>query len=129
MLFSWFADLVVVFHLTFVVFVACGGFLALQRPRAAWLHLPAFAWGVAIECAGWICPLTPLENRLRMEAGEAGYSGGFIEHYLLPILYPAGLTRPAQWVLAAILVACNVVVYALVLRRLWRRRKGIRRPS
>ncbi|MFL5530347.1 MAG: DUF2784 domain-containing protein, partial [Gemmatimonadaceae bacterium] len=77
------ADLVLVLHLAFVIFVVAGAGLVTRRPRVAWLHLPAVVWGVLIEYAGWICPLTPLENSLRMRGGEAGYSGGFIEHYLL----------------------------------------------
>ncbi len=117
------ADLVVVVHFGFIVFVILGGLLALRWRRAIWLHLPAAAWGFAIEVFGWICPLTPLENRLRRASGEAGYPGGFIEHYLIPVMYPAGLTRGIQWVLAGLVVLVNVVVYAVV----WRRRRN--RPA
>src|SRR5690242_14233538 len=115
--YRWLADLVVVVHALFVVFALLGGLLVLRRPWVAWLHLPAAAWAVLIEYAGWICPLTPLENALRTRAGGATYSDGFISHYLLRALYPAGLTRETQWVLGGIALAVNVVVYAIVLRR------------
>ncbi|HUF36258.1 MAG TPA: DUF2784 domain-containing protein [Gemmatimonadales bacterium] len=111
------ADLVVFLHLLFVGFVVAGGLLVLRWPRAAWLHVPAAVWGALIEFAGWICPLTPLEKWLRGLAGEAGYRGGFIEHYMLPVLYPAGLTREVQLVLGFLVVLLNVLVYWYVLRR------------
>jgi hypothetical protein len=114
-----FADLLVLIHLGFVLFVVLGGLLVLRRPRLAWLHLPAAAWGAFIEAVGWICPLTPLENALRQHAGEAGYAGGFIEHYLIAVLYPPGLTRNIQFVLTGIVVSINLAVYAVLLRR-WR---------
>lgn len=116
------ADVVVVFHLLFVLFALFGGFLALRWRWMPLAHLPALAWGVWIEVSGGICPLTPLENRLRAAGGEAGYHGGFVEHYLLPVLYPAGLTRELQWTLAAILLLVNAIAYLLVWRR--RRRGG-----
>ena len=112
------ADLVVVIHLLFIVFVALGGLLALRWRWVPWLHLPAAAWGGFVELTGRICPLTPLENQLRRAAGSAGYEGDFIEHYLLPVIYPAGLTREIQFGLAALLVVINVMIYAVV----WRRR-------
>ncbi|MFL5595203.1 MAG: DUF2784 domain-containing protein [Gemmatimonadaceae bacterium] len=111
------ADLVLVVHLAFVVFVVAGGVLVLRRPRLAWLHLPAVAWGVLIEYAGWICPLTPLENSFRMRGGEAGYSGGFVEHYVLAALYPTGLTRDTQLVLGTLVLMVNLVAYGVLLRR------------
>lgn len=111
------ADFVVVVHVGFVLFVVFGGLLVLRRPRLALLHLPAAVWGVMIEFAGWVCPLTPLENALRMRGGEAGYSGGFIEHYLLPVLYPADLTRGIQLALGSIVLAMNLAVYGLLLAR------------
>jgi hypothetical protein len=111
------ADLVVTLHLLFVLFVLLGGLLTLRWPRVAWLHLPAAVWGALIEFAGWICPLTPLEQWLRGQAGEVGYRGGFIEHYLLPVLYPAALTREVQLVLGTLVVGLNVAVYWYVLRR------------
>jgi len=111
------ADIVVVVHVAFVAFVVLGGLLVLRHPRLAWLHAPAAVWGAMIEFAGWVCPLTPLENALRMRGGEAGYSGGFIEHYLLPILYPVGLTRGIQLVLGSLVLALNLAVYGLLLTR------------
>jgi len=115
--YRWLADVVVVVHALFVVFALLGGLLVLRRPWVAWLHLPAAAWAVLIEYAGWICPLTPLENALRARAGAATYSDGFISHYVLRALYPAGLTREIQWVLGGIALAVNVLIYAIVLRR------------
>jgi uncharacterized protein DUF2784 len=115
------ADLVLVVHFAFVLFVVLGGLLVLRWPRAAWLHVPAAIWGVLIEYTGWICPLTPLENSLRMRGGEAGYSGGFIEHYIQPLLYPAGLTRSTQVVLGSLALVLNLTAYAIVVARMRRR--------
>jgi hypothetical protein len=111
------AGVVVGFHLAFVLFVVLGGLLLLRWPRLAWLHLPAAVWGALIEFAGWVCPLTPLENQLRRAGGTAEYAGGFVEHYLLPVLYPAGLTRDIQYVLGATVVGVNAAVYWWVFRR------------
>ena len=105
------ADLVVVVHLTFVVFVVAGGLLTLRWPAMRWVHLPAAIWGGWIEFSGGICPLTPIENSLRQRAGDATYAGDFVGHYLLPVLYPSGLTRPTQWVLGLLVVGVNVAVY------------------
>ena len=113
------ADAVLLLHLGFILFVLLGGLLAVRWRWAPWLHLPAAAWGVYIELSGGLCPLTPLENRLRIAAGEAGYTGGFIEHYLLALIYPAGLTPQTQHMLAAFVVGLNVLAYAWV----WRRRR------
>jgi hypothetical protein len=115
MLYRLLADAVVVLHLGFVGFVVLGGLLALRWPRVAWVHLPAAAWGAWVEFAGRICPLTPLENWLRRESGGEGYSASFVEHYLIPILYPAALTRELQWMLGGIVIAVNAAVYAVVL--------------
>ena len=120
---SLLADLVLVVHFGFIVFVVAGGLLAFRWWWIPFVHLPAAAWGVAIELAGWICPLTPLENSLRRAAGGSGYEGGFIEHYLLPVIYPAGLTREIQLALAAVVVLMNAVIYGL----LWHRARG--RPA
>lgn len=120
MLWRLLADAVVLVHFAFVAFVILGGFLVLRWPRLAWAHIPAAIWGVLIEFAGWICPLTPLEQWLRVRGGAAGYAGGFIEHYLLPVLYPAGLTRTTQWLLGAIALTVNLVAYGFVV---YRRRK------
>src|ERR687896_2492334 len=102
------ADLVVVLHFLFVVFVVFGGLLVLRWPRLAYVHLPVAAYGALIELVGWICPLTPLEKRLRERAGLEGYEGGFVEHYILPVLYPAGLSRDVQLVLGALVIAINL---------------------
>ena len=111
------ADLVALVHLGFVVFVLVGGLFVLRRPRLAWFHLPAALWGAAIELTSWPCPLTPLEKSFRALAGARIYDGGFIAHYILPVLYPPGLTRPVQLALGGVVVAVNVAVYLLVLRR------------
>jgi len=111
------ADAVVVLHVAFVAFVVLGGFLVLRWPRVAWLHVPAAAYGFLVEAAGWICPLTPLEVGLRRAAGEAGYEGGFVEHHLIPLVYPSPFPRSLAWTLAGVVVAVNAVSYALVLAR------------
>ena len=120
MLYRILADLVVGVHALFVAFVVIGGLLALRWPWVAALHLPAAAWGALIEFQGWICPLTPLEKSLRAAANQGGYQGGFIEHYLLPVLYPAGLTRGVQLVLGSLVIAVNVLVYGIWIVRLRR---------
>ena len=111
------ADITVGVHLLFVLFVVAGGLLVLRWPRVAWLHLPAAAWGAGIEFAGGVCPLTPLENWLRARGGGAVYASSFVERYLLPILYPEALTRDVQLVLGGLVLAINVAIYALVVRR------------
>jgi hypothetical protein len=116
------ADAVVVVHTAFVLFVVLGGLLVWRWPRLAWAHLPAAVWGTLIEVTGLVCPLTPLENWLRRRGGAAGYEGGFIEHYLIPILYPAGLTRGLQLVLGVFVVGLNLAVYAGWVRRYRRAR-------
>lgn len=121
---SLLADLVLVVHFGFILFVLFGGLLSLALPRVAYLHVPAAAWGVWIELSGRVCPLTPLENSLRTAAGEAGYEGGFIEHYLLPLIYPNGLTRGVQFALAGVVLVLNAAVYFVVWRRAGRRRRG-----
>jgi len=121
MAFRMLADVTVVVHLAFVVLVLLGGLLVVRRPRVAWLHVPAVAWGPWVEFAGWLCPLTPLENWLRTQSGTAAYSSSFIEHYLLPLLYPASLSRELQWVLGSIVLLVNAVFYLVVLRRHTRR--------
>lgn len=115
-----FADVVVLIHVGFVCFVVLGGLLALKWPGAIWLHLPAVVWGALIEFANWPCPLTPLENWLRRRAGSAGYETGFIEHYLVPLLYPPGLTRGLQIGLGIGVLAVNIAVYTWVGRRVFR---------
>ena len=116
------ADVVVVIHLVFILFVIAGGLLALRWRWAPFLHLPAAFWGVFIEVSGRVCPLTPLENALRRAAGSSGYSGGFIEQYLVPIVYPSALSHAAQLLLAGLVVLANALVYSVV----WRRHRGAR---
>ena len=121
MLTRFFADVVLVIHAAFIAFAVVGGLLTLRWPRVAWIHLPAAVWAATVVAMGWICPLTPLENALRRAAGEAGYAGGFIEHYVVPLVYPAGLTREVQVVLGAMVVAVNLAIYATIWLRAKRR--------
>src|SRR5688572_26834244 len=114
MLFRLLADATVVLHLLFVAFVVCGGLLVLRWRRVGWVHVPAAAWGAWIEFAGWICPLTPLENWLRAQGGAATYTTSFVERYLLPVLYPASLSRDVQWTLGLLVILLNGIVYAVV---------------
>jgi hypothetical protein len=113
------ADALVVFHLGFVIFVCLGGLLVLRWRRVAWVHLPVAIWGAFVEFTQTICPLTPLENRLRHLGGQAGYSGGFIEHHVTRVLYPDGLSQPIQIALGVFAVLLNVAVYTAVFHR-WR---------
>jgi len=115
------ADVVLILHFTFILFVILGAVLVLRWKRLAWIHIPCAVWGAWIEFQGLICPLTPLENRLRRLGGEAGYSGGFIEHYVVPLIYPSGLTRRTQIQLGLVVVAINIAVYGLIYWRRWRR--------
>ena len=112
------ADALVLLHLGFILFVLLGGLLLLRWPRLLCLHLPAVAWGIVVECLHLGCPLTPWENNLRRMAGQAGYEGGFIEHYLIPLIYPAGLTPQIQLWLGSIVLLVNLSVYACLI---WRR--------
>ena len=114
------ADLVLVLHATFIAFVLFGGRLAFRWRRAPAVHLPAAAWGAAVEFFGLVCPLTPLENMFRRAGDGTGYSESFIERYLIPVLYPTELGRNLQLVLGTLVVVVNVVVYIIVLRRAWR---------
>ena len=121
MAWSLLADALVTLHFAFVAFAFLGGFLAWRWPRIALLHLPALAWGFWIELSGQVCPLTPLENHWRALGGEAGYSGGFLAHYLAALLYPVGLTAHIQTLLATMLIAVNLIAYAGLARRIRRR--------
>ena len=121
MIFRALADAVLLLHLAFILFVVLGGLLVLRHPRLLWLHLPAAAWGALIEFAGWICPLTPLEQRMRTLGGDDAYSGGFIDHHIVPLIYPEGLTRELQLLLGTFVLAINAVIYL----RLWQRRRSI----
>ena len=116
------ADLVVLAHLGFIVFVSLGGLLACRWRWILWLHLPALAWGIIIELSGGICPLTPLENALRRAGGLADYPEGFIDRHVIPVVYPMGLTREDQLVVAVALVLLNILIYACVIRRYRRQR-------
>lgn len=124
MIFSLAADLVVLLHLGFILFALFGGFLLLKWRRLIWLHLPAVIWGSLVELAGWYCPLTPWEQSLRQAAGEGGYSGGFIEHYIVPLIYPVGLTRELQILFGGIVIGVNIVAYVLVLRQIFSTKKS-----
>lgn len=112
------ADLVVVIHLAFVLFAVLGGFLVLKWKRWAWIHVPTVVWAALIEFAGWVCPLTPLENLLRERGGEIVYRSSFIEHYILPLLYPTVLTRRLQITLGLLVLILNLVIYGWVWRRI-----------
>ncbi|TLX59516.1 DUF2784 domain-containing protein [Stutzerimonas nosocomialis] len=116
------ADAIVVVHLLFILFVLFGGLLVLRWPRLAWLHLPAVAWGILVEVLHLNCPLTPWENHFRLAAGQGGYDGGFVEHYLIPLIYPAALTPQIQLWLGALVAALNAAIYGYLLHR--RRRHG-----
>ena len=118
--YSLLADLAMLVHGLFVLFVVCGGLAVVRWPQLVWLHLPASAWGVVIELGGWVCPLTYLENHWRRLAGESGYAGSYIRHYLEPVLYPLGLTRTGQVLLGVLALLINLAVYAVLLRRLRR---------
>jgi hypothetical protein len=121
---AWAADAVLLLHLLFIVFALLGAALLWRWPRIIWLHLPAVLWGAYVEFSGSLCPLTPLENRLRRAAGEQGYSSGFVEHYLLPLIYPEGLSRDMQAWLGAVVVVVNLLLYGL-----WLARRRRQRPS
>jgi hypothetical protein len=103
-------------HLTFILFVLFGGFLVLKWPKLMWVHLPAAVWGVLIELCGWYCPLTRWENYFLREAGRAGYSGGFVSHYIMPIIYPAGLTRGLEIAIGLVVLVINLGIYVKVFR-------------
>lgn len=118
------ADFVVFLHLLFILFVVFGGLLVLKWPNVAWLHIPAAVWGTLIEFCGWICPLTPLENTLRSAGDHGAYTGGFIDNYLMPIIYPPGLTRELQWILGGAVVLVNTLVYGIWAARIAHRKKA-----
>ena len=120
MLYRIAADLLVLLHLFFILFVVAGGLAVFKWPWMAFVHLLASVWGALIEYKSWICPLTPLENRLRQFAGDDGYTEGFIEHYILPLVYPPGLTRDMQMTLGTIVVVINMLIYGVFVYRLLR---------
>jgi hypothetical protein len=106
------ADVIVALHLGFILFAVLGGTLLIRSRRWAWVHLPAVAWAALVELRGWVCPLTPLENWLRQAGGAAGYGTGFVDHYLVPIVYPTLLTRELQILLGVLLLMLNLGIYA-----------------
>lgn len=122
MLYRVIADVLVFIHLAFVGIVIFGGLLVKRWPRVAWIHVPCVLWGALVEFAGWICPLTPLENHFRDLGGEMGCSGGFVEHYLLPLIYPHGLTRTVQVLLGILVIVLNGAIYGYLIAR---RRSGV----
>jgi hypothetical protein len=127
MIYRVLADVTLLIHYAFVLFVVFGGVLVWRWWSLRWVHLPVALWGALIEFAGWACPLTPLENAFRRLGGEAGYQGGFVEHYLLPLIYPSGLTRNVQWVLGTFVVVINVALYSHAVARWQRVRTSARR--
>jgi hypothetical protein len=121
MFFDLLADLTVILHACFIAFVVVGGLLVIRWKAVAWVHIPAVIWAALIEFAGWVCPLTPLENWLRIRVGVGGYAGGFVQHYIVPVVYPAGLTRGIQIGLGVAVVVVNILAYRLAVSM---RRKG-----
>ena len=115
------AALLVLIHLAFILFVVLGGLLVLRWPRLAFVHLPAALWGALIEFGNWVCPLTPLEQKLRQSVGEGVYSGSFVEQYVLPLIYPSGLTREMQLALGLLVLLVNFLIYAFLV---WKRKKA-----
>ena len=120
MIYRVLADLLVIVHMLFILFVIFGGFAVLKWHWMALVHVPVAGWGAVVELKRWVCPLTPWENKLRVMAGQEGYSEGFIEHYLLPVIYPSGLTRDIQTTLGILVIAINLFIYAIVVYRLFR---------
>lgn len=117
MLYRILADLVVLAHFTFVLFAVLGGFVVLKWRRCAWAHIPVVLWAVLIEFSGWVCPLTPLENWLRERSGTMGYRSSFIEHYILPVLYPTALTHQVQIAMGVFVLGVNLAIYGWLMRR------------
>ncbi len=117
MFFRLLADIIVLLHFVFILYAMFGGFLLLLSKRLAWLHMPAVVWAAGIEFGGWICPLTPLENYLRTKGGGLTYRSGFVEHYILPLIYPAALTRSLQIAIGCLVVGMNLAIYWWVFSR------------
>jgi len=116
MVFKLAANALALIHLAFIVFVILGGLLLLKWPKLMWLHIPAAVWGALIEFGGWYCPLTSMENAMLRRAGESGYSGGFVAHYIFAAIYPAGLTRGLEILIGVVVLVVNVSVYVRVFR-------------
>lgn len=117
------ADAIVLVHLMFIIFVVTGGLFVLKWPKTAWLHIPAAIWGALIDCAGWVCPLTYVENSLRFAGGKTAYPSEFINHYVLPVIYPAGLTRNIQFVMGCIVIVLNVLIYGVLIVKTYGKNK------
>jgi hypothetical protein len=117
MIYAMLADAVVVVHAAFVLFAVFGGFLVLRWRRLAWLHIPAVLWAALVEIAGWFCPLTPLENLLRHRAGKSTYQSDFIDHYIMPALYPDALAHESQMILGLSVLFINLSIYAWIWHR------------
>ncbi len=124
MIHSTVADLLVLIHLAFIIFVIFGGILIFKWRWIIYLHIPAVIWAALIEFKGWICPLTPWENQLRQAGGEAGYTGGFIEHYIIPIIYPDKLTLETQIIFGIFVIVINVIIYSWVFYRFFKMTKA-----
>jgi hypothetical protein len=129
LLYQLLADIVLLAHLAFIAFVLGGGLLLLRWPRLAWLHLPAVVWVVFVEVTGWVCPLTPLENYFRAFASWDQYQGDFVAHYLLALIYPAGLTQTIQLMLAGAVIMSNVIIYTVIIRVRRRARQASQNSS
>jgi hypothetical protein len=117
------ADIVLLVHFAFIIFALLGGFIVLWKRRAAWFHIPTVLWSSVVNLASWVCPLTPIENWFRAKAGQAGYGGGFIQHYIEPLVYPGGMPRDMELIAAISVLAWNAVVYTIIVI-MWRRRKA-----
>ncbi len=126
MSYSFLADLVVISHFAFILFVVFGGLFVFKWPRVGYLHIPAVVWGGLIEIQGWLCPLTPIENRLRQAAGVTAYKDGFIEHYLIPVIYPTELTQEDQFFLGLSVFILNGIIYIWVLLRMLQKKRRIK---
>jgi hypothetical protein len=123
------ADFILIVHLLFILYVLLGGLLAYRWRWMVFIHLPCVIWVALLEFYGWICPLTPLEQQLRLAGKQDGYSGGFVEHYLLPIIYPSGLTPRIQIIIGIFVIAINVVIYAWLALHHLRRKKKDKAPA
>ncbi len=121
-MFGILADITLIIHLVFIVFAIFGAFLVLKWKYVAWVHVPAFLWAALIELCGWICPLTPLEQWFRIKSGGASYQAGFIEHYLLPLIYPGMLTRSIQIVLGLLVLCLNLMIYTWIMIRITKKK-------
>jgi hypothetical protein len=111
------ADIIVLIHLLFIIFVVSGGLLGFYKKWTVWVHIPAAVWGALVELTGWFCPLTPLENRFRISGGAVGYEGSFVEQYIIPLIYPENLTRNTQIAMGISVIVINAVIYFFLIKR------------